>query len=297
MLVQQGWPGLCGTGLSCQHFWHDLPWQVSVHSPSGCVCVGPVTHRAQQEPREHGEEKQKCSGLFCAWRSSKSCSLCAHVPVKGAECRRAPLDTEQLCLQRGWLNTLMSSQTQVGACCHTAAACSALTTILLPAQLSTPVSLHQSSPCLVPGTADTPWPYDSDASVLCSHLMRKAAVCPAGEWVPGGISSEPQPQLQLSAFFPWLYEPACSAVAQFSSAKPHRNTVTPPATSCSDSWYERAPKSVCSSMGYLKMFLKYWLSLILCVDFSFSKKSWELNRSLGTRKGTWERHKIRLFTV
>jgi len=96
------WPRLVMPTL--QAFSHDPPWQVSMHGPSGCVCVGPVTHRTQLEPRENGEEKQKCSGLFCVWRSCKSCSLCAHAPVKGAECRRAPLDTEQLCLQRGGFN-------------------------------------------------------------------------------------------------------------------------------------------------------------------------------------------------
>ena len=107
----------------------------------------------------------------------------------------------------------------------------------------------------MPGTADTPWPHDRDASVLCSHLMGKTAVGPAAERDPAGTFSEPQPQMQLSASFPQLYEPAYAAVAQLSSAKQHRNTVT--LTSCIDRWYERALKSVCSSMGCLKMFLKY----------------------------------------
>lgn len=133
---------------------HDPLWQVSVHGPSGCVCVGPVTHGAQQEPREHEEEKQNCSGLFCAWRGCKSCSPCVHAPVKGAELRRAPLDS--FACRGGGFHTLMSSQTQVAAHCHTASTWPALTTILLPIQLSTPMSVHRPSPLLVPVAADTP---------------------------------------------------------------------------------------------------------------------------------------------
>lgn len=180
--------------------WHRFPtrnlvWQVSVHRPSRWVCAVPVTHRVQSEPRVQGEEKPKCSvlwGLFCAWRSSRFCSLCVHALVKGAEWRKVPLGVHQLCVQEGGFNTLVSSQTPVAASVPTAPPCSTLGTVLLLAQ-----GLHPHL-CI---SHLLPWHQDSrnttameSMSVLCSHLMGKAAAGPAGEWVPGETSSELQSQ-------------------------------------------------------------------------------------------------------
>lgn len=146
-----GWPRLCGTGLSHQQF------RLLARFPMTCcrrwVCRVPQgVFVLAQSPTEHGKSQdnmgkrsKKCSGLFCAWRSSKSCSLCAYDPLKGAECRRVYLGTDQLCQQSAGFNTLMFSQTQVAAHCHTASACSALTITLLTTQLSTPMFLCHSS--------------------------------------------------------------------------------------------------------------------------------------------------------
>lgn len=49
------------------------------------------------------------------------------------------------------------------------------------------------------------------------------------------------------------------------------------ATCCSDRWEERAPKATYSSLQYLKMSLKYWLFLVHCGDFCFSKMNYSKN--------------------
>lgn len=93
---------------------------------------------------------------------------------------KVPLDMHQLCLQEGGFNTLMSSQTQPAASCPTAPPCSALTTILLLAQgLHPRLSLSR----LLPWDLDSRYTtaMGSNVSVLCSHLMGKAAAGPAGE--------------------------------------------------------------------------------------------------------------------
>lgn len=99
---------------------HDALLQVSVfvHSPSGWACLGPVTHRAQQEPREHEVEKQKVFVFIVCCVLGEVVNPGSFVPLRRVQ--EDSLECEPS-LER---IRLLSSPTQVAVPCHTALICS-----------------------------------------------------------------------------------------------------------------------------------------------------------------------------
>lgn len=162
--------------------------------------------------------------------------------------------------------------------CHTASICSALTTILLPAQLSTPMSTsHLLSWCL-------------GQQIHHDHRTAMQLYCAVFWWERwllvqlGNESLEGpplNPSLGCNSAHPSPGFMNLCAVQLLSSLLQNSTEIEQylllPAAQTSGT---REPvKSMCCSMEYLKMFLKYWLSLILFVDFSFSKKSYCENQT------------------
>lgn len=228
--VQQGWPRLCGTGLSCQSF--RLPsrnplWQVSVHRSSRYVCVVPVTHRLQLEPKEHGEERPKCSGLFCAWRSSKSCSLCTHALVKSVEWKRflwictsfvcRKVDSTPWCpLRPSWLPAVPQPHPALPwqpFCCWL--------------RVCTHASLSAVS---FPGTwtADTPRPWEAMCLYCAAIWWERQLLVQLGNESLEGPPLGPSLSSNSAHPSPGFMNPL---VTQFSSAKQHGSTTC--ATCCS----------------------------------------------------------------
>lgn len=242
LLVQQGWPRLCGTGLSCQHF--GLParfpmtrcgrWACRV--PQGGFVLAP-------SPREHSKSQENVGK-----RSAQVCS------VPGEVVNPAPFVPMLLwrVQSAGGLPWTRTSSVCTGVdltpwCsvsprwlpCHTASICSALSTILLPAQLSTPMSTsHLLSWCL-------------GQQIHCDRRTAMQLYCAVFWWERwllvqlGNESLERpplNPSLSCNSAHPSPGFMNLRTVAQFSSAKQHRNTAIPTATCCSDKWHERAHK-------------------------------------------------------
>lgn len=98
---------------------HCCRWvSLSVHSPSGWACLGPVTHRAQQEPREHEVEKQKVFMFIVCYVLGEVVNPGSFVPLRRVQ--EDSLECEPS-LER---IRLLSSPTQVAVPCHTALICS-----------------------------------------------------------------------------------------------------------------------------------------------------------------------------
>lgn len=188
----------------------------------------PTDYSLSQESM--GKRGQKCSGLFCAWRSSKSCSLCTHALVKSVEWRRflwictsfvcRKVDSTPWCpLRPSWLPAVPQHHPALPwqpFCCWLRAC--------------THASLSAVSS---PGTwtADTPWPWEAMCLYCAAIWWERQPLVQLGNESLEGPPLSPSLSSNSAHPSPGFMNPL---VTQFSSAKQHGSTTC--ATCCSDRW-------------------------------------------------------------